>query len=190
MQVVALDCEMVVVRRQPKPGVALARVSLVGEDGQLLYDSLVHVPSDTIIDYQTPKSGIREGDLEDAPSYENVRNKVIALTKGKILVGHALWNDLAVLNLSWNLDNVRDTALYYPLRKHVGIHQEGVYPSLKVLAEKILGKVIQVGEHSSIEDAQTCLALYALYAEEWDRGVKAYEEVTALLPNGSGEWYW
>ena len=45
--------------------VSSVSVSLVGEDGQLLYDSLVHVPSDTIIDYQTPKSGIREGDLED-----------------------------------------------------------------------------------------------------------------------------
>lgn len=171
-----------------------------------------------------------------APSYDDVRTMVIELTKGKVLVGHALWNDLAVcftlvsvnptfdrflcfqvLNLCWNLDNVRDTALYYPLRKQVGIEQEGMYPSLKVLAEKVLRRVVQVGEHSSvgvipfqnihgvipfstrfaadvfcfqIEDAQVCLALYTLHAEEWNRGVKAYEDVNALLPNGSGEWYW
>jgi hypothetical protein len=56
---------------------------------------------------------------------------------------------LQVLNISWNIDKVRDTALYYPLRKQVGITQEGVYPSLKVLAEKVLGKTVQVGEHSS-----------------------------------------
>ena len=104
-----------------------------------------------------------------APLYDDVRTKVIDLTKGKVLVGHALWNDLAVcftlvsvnptfdrflcfqvLNLCWNLDNVRDTALYYPLRKQVGIDQEGMYPSLKVLAEKVLGRLVQVGEHSSV----------------------------------------
>jgi hypothetical protein len=40
-------------------------VSLVDGQGQVLYDSLAHIPSDTIIDYQTRKSGIQEGSLED-----------------------------------------------------------------------------------------------------------------------------
>lgn len=44
--------------------------------------------------------------------------------------------------------------------------------------------------HLQIEDAQACLALYTLHAEEWNRGIKAYEDVNALLPKGSGEWYW
>lgn len=41
-----------------------------------------------------------------------------------------------------------------------------------------------------VEDAQTCYALYTLHATEWNRGIKAYEDVTALLLKGSGEWYW
>jgi DNA polymerase III epsilon subunit-like protein len=41
-------------------------------------------------------SGIRPEDLEGAPSFESVRDKVESLLAGKLLVGHALHHDLEV----------------------------------------------------------------------------------------------
>jgi RNA exonuclease 4 len=41
-------------------------------------------------------SGIRPEDLEGAPSFETVRDKVESLLADKLLVGHALHHDLEV----------------------------------------------------------------------------------------------
>jgi RNA exonuclease 4 len=45
-------------------------------------------------------SGIRPEDLEGAPSFESVRDKVESLLAGKLLVGHALHHDLEVVALT------------------------------------------------------------------------------------------
>jgi DNA polymerase III epsilon subunit-like protein len=48
-------------------------------------------------------SGIKPGDLDGAPPFEEVRAKVKELIKDKIIVGHALFNDLAVSAFTSNL---------------------------------------------------------------------------------------
>lgn len=91
---VALDCEFVGVGLDGSVS-ALARVSIVGFDGSVLYDTFC-APSEKVVDYRSWVSGVREADLLGAPSFQVVQNRVQEILKGKVLVGHAVYNDLEV----------------------------------------------------------------------------------------------
>jgi len=75
----------------------LARVSVVNDSGNVLLDSMV-APTAPVTDYRTRWSGVREADLVGAPPFDAVRESVRQLLHGRVLVGHALENDLAVLH--------------------------------------------------------------------------------------------
>jgi RNA exonuclease 4 len=79
-----------------------------------------------------------------------VRTRVSALLTGKIVVGHALFNDLAALEHRHVYEDVRDTALFYPLRERMGIKNEGKFPGLRALTKDVLGRDIQDSEHSPV----------------------------------------
>lgn len=96
------------------------------------------------------------------------------------MVGHALWNDLSVrLSSSYHYhtyllermrisvvpdaalisqwikhrhpyEDMRDTSLYYPLRKLVNVEREGDQGSLKKLAKKVLDQDVQTGFHCPV----------------------------------------
>ena len=98
-----------------------------------------------------------------------------ALLAGRLLVGHALKNDLKALLLSHPRRLIRDTAAYAPLMRaapHVGgptaAARRGRAAKLKDLAAAHLGLTIQEGEHSAAEDARAALLLYQRYAAEWE----------------------
>ncbi|XP_032163744.1 RNA exonuclease 4 isoform X2 [Mustela erminea] len=117
-------------------------------------------------------SSIRSGKLrrrrQPAPVRERlevIQQEVADLLKGRILVGHALHNDLKVLFLDHPKKTTRDTQKYKPFRSHV----KSGRPSLKLLAEKLLGIRVQEAEHCSIQDAQTAMRLYILVKKEWER---------------------
>ena len=95
-------------------------------------------------------SGIRPGDLVHAPTYETLQPTIHALLKGKILVGHAVYNDLKFVGHRHPYEDVRDTSLYYPMRQRMGIGREGEYPGLKKLYKELFGEDIQVNEHCPV----------------------------------------
>jgi DNA polymerase III epsilon subunit-like protein len=74
---------------------AVARVSIVNYHGHVLLDTFVQ-PKETVADFRTWISGIREEDLVGAPDFESVQKQVSDLVEGRILVGHAIDNDLKV----------------------------------------------------------------------------------------------
>jgi RNA exonuclease 4 len=84
-----------------------------------------------------------------ALSFEEAQKEVAALLKGRILVGHALKNDLECLLLGHPRRDIRDTSRHPEFRKL----NKGNTPSLKKLATEILGITIQGGSHSSVCDA-------------------------------------
>ncbi|CAA2976989.1 RNA exonuclease 4 [Olea europaea subsp. europaea] len=92
--VVAMDCEMVGVSSLGNKS-ALGRVALVNKWGNVIYDEYVR-PLDHVVDFRTKISGIRPRDLRKAKNFNVVQKKVAELIKGRILVGHALHNDLKV----------------------------------------------------------------------------------------------
>ncbi|XP_067598836.1 RNA exonuclease 4 isoform X8 [Pseudorca crassidens] len=96
--------------------------------------------------------------------FEVVQKEVADLLKGRILVGHALHNDLKALFLGHPKKKIRDTQKYKPFRSQV----KSGRPSLKLLAERVLGIRVQQTEHCSIQDAQAAMRLYILVRKEWE----------------------
>lgn len=59
------------------------------------YDKYV-VPTELVTDLRTSVSGITRKHLERGESFTVCRGEIAALLEGKIIVGHALHNDLKV----------------------------------------------------------------------------------------------
>ncbi|OAK93481.1 hypothetical protein IQ06DRAFT_299138 [Phaeosphaeriaceae sp. SRC1lsM3a] len=170
---VAVDCEMVGIGPEPKRDSALARVSLVNFHGHQVYDSYVQIPRKIeVTDYRTAVSGIEPKHLQNdvARPFDEVREDLKTLLTGRILVGHAVKNDLDVLILKHDKRFIRDTSKFSKFRQLA--HIPGRTPGLKVLAEKLLGVEIQVGAHSSVEDARATMALYRLEKDEFEQEVR------------------
>lgn len=160
----ALDCEMVGVGYGGKRN-ALARVSLVNQWGNLVYDKYVR-PQEYVQDFRTAVSGVRSRDLRKAQDLYTVQKEVMELLKGRVLVGHAVHNDLKVLMLTHSKRFIRDTHSYAPYCNN------GRPRSLQHLASLHLGAKIQEGEHNSVEDARAAMALYQRVKDEWERSLR------------------
>ncbi|KAL3821228.1 hypothetical protein ACJIZ3_007133 [Penstemon smallii] len=119
-----------------------------------------------------------------AKNFNVVQKKVAEMIKGKVLVGHALRNDLKALLLTHPKKDIRDSSEYAPFLK------EGRSRSLKNLAAQFLDVEIQNGEHcpvsyfsphlvnmltsSQIEDARAAMMLYQKNMKPWERSVKDF----------------
>ncbi|KAL1406165.1 3'-5' exonuclease [Vanrija albida] len=193
---IAVDCEMVGLGHLGSES-ALARVSLVNYHGHVLLDTFVQ-PRERVTDWRTWVSGVREKDIQDAPPFEEVQKKVADLVEGRILIGHAIENDMKVraaasstdaqaLLLSHPNPFVRDTQKCKQLREAAKTKR----PGLKKLVELELGLKIQAGSHSSVTDARATMALYRLHKPEWEASLRkvmeAYREKTGMEPLAKGK---
>ncbi|CDS06300.1 hypothetical protein LRAMOSA08828 [Lichtheimia ramosa] len=160
---VAIDCEMVGVG---EGGIAsaLARVSLVNYHGAVLLDTYVK-PMERVTDYRTFVSGIEPKHLKDAITFQEAQKLVNDIIKDRILVGHAVHNDLEVLMLPHPKLMIRDTSRYKPFKELA----KGRTPGLRMLVEKVLNIDIQKGSHSSVEDARFTMMLYRKVKDEWEK---------------------
>lgn len=123
----------------------LARVSLVNFHGAVQLDEFVR-PRERVVDYRTEFSGVRAGDMVNAKPFPAVQSLVAALIKDRVLIGHAVHNDLKALLLSHPHTATRDTQYY--------AGKSGVVKSKRIALRKLvqqeLGATIQGGEHSSV----------------------------------------
>ncbi|PIA14595.1 ribonuclease H-like protein [Coemansia reversa NRRL 1564] len=168
----AIDCEMVGGGFKGSRSM-LARVSIANYYGHTILDTYV-VPMEPVTDYRTWISGIRKSDLDNhGRPFLDVQKQVAELIKGRILVGHAIYNDLKVLMLRHPPLMIRDTSRYEGFRD-----KKGSVPALRHLAASVLNISIQQGEHSSVTDAKTTMLLYRKVREEWERLVapKLYKQ--------------
>jgi RNA exonuclease 4 len=165
---VALDCEMVGIGSNGKQS-ALARVSLTDWHGEVVMDTFVQVPS-RVTDFRTFVSGVTAKDISAraAMNVQDCRQQVSDILRDKILVGHALKNDLHALLLTHPKHNIRDTAKYRPFQRA----RNGKWRPRKLrdLVEEHLGKSIQVaGEsHDSTEDARSTMELFKRVRVAWE----------------------
>ncbi|KAH9509754.1 RNA exonuclease 1 [Bulinus truncatus] len=150
-KVYSLDCEMV----YTKAGLELARVTVVGEDCNTVYETLVR-PDTDIIDYNTRFSGITEADMKGVTTnLRGVQAVMLSMFSDKtILMGHSLESDLVAMKLIHS--TVVDTSLVFPHR--LGLPYKRALRNLMV---EILQKIIQddVSGHDSKEDAAACMQL-------------------------------
>ncbi|XP_061231299.1 interferon-stimulated 20 kDa exonuclease-like 2 [Neopsephotus bourkii] len=166
--VVAIDCEMV----GTGPGgrrSALARCSIVGYGGAVLYDRYVR-PAAPVVDFRTRWSGIRRHHMARAVPFVTARKEILRILAGKLVVGHAIYNDFKALKYFHPQALTRDTSKM-PLLNRKGGFPENATVSLKRLAKELLHKDIQVGKsgHSSVEDARTTMELYKVVEVEWEQ---------------------
>ncbi|NXI96580.1 REXO4 exonuclease, partial [Psophia crepitans] len=163
---VAMDCEMVGVGPKGEDSI-VARVSIVNQFGKCIYDKYVK-PTEEVTDYRTAVSGIRPENIKTGEDFKTVQKEVADILNGRILVGHALRNDLKVLFLDHPKKKIRDTQRYKPFRQRV----KSGRPSLKLLCERLLNVQVQTSEHCSIQDAQAAMRLYTLEKKKWEAAVK------------------
>ncbi|XP_035012336.1 apoptosis-enhancing nuclease isoform X1 [Hippoglossus stenolepis] len=166
--VVALDCEMV----GTGPGGCcseLARCSILDYHGNVLYDKYVQ-PCQPVTDYRTPWSGIQRRHLRNATPFVQAREEIMSILEGKVVVGHSIYNDFEAMDILHPCHMVRDTCTTRLLSRLAGFPRTR-YPSLKILAGKLLNKKIQVGVrgHCSVEDALASLDLYKLVEGVWEQ---------------------
>jgi RNA exonuclease 4 len=170
---VALDCEMVGTGINGKISV-LARVSITDWHGNVLLDTFVQVPT-RVTDFRTQWSGVTPGKIQahnNAMAVDVCRKKVAEIIKGKILVGHALKNDLDALILTHPKDDIRDTGKY---RYYQRLFNKKWRPrKLRDLALEHLGLTIQNGDgkdvgHDSVDDARAAMELFKLAREAWEK---------------------
>jgi RNA exonuclease 4 len=159
---VGIDCEMVGVGGDEDRSV-LARVSIVNFHGTQIYDSFVR-PKEFVTDWRTHVSGVSPKNMATARSLEEVQTDVAAILKDRVLVGHAVKNDLEAIMLGHPKRDMRDTSKFSGFRKF----SAGKTPSLKKLAKEVLGVEIQGGEHSSIEDARATMLLFRRHKPAFD----------------------
>lgn len=170
---VAMDCEMVGVGSDGEESI-LARVSIVNQFGKCVYDKFCK-PTERVTDYRTAVSGIRPQDIKNGEEFKVVQKEVSEILKGRILVGHAVHNDLKILFLDHPKKATRDTQKYKPFKQKV----KSGRPSLKLLCEQILNVKVQTGEHCSIQDAQAAMRLYTMEKKNWEAAIKAkYNHIT------------
>jgi len=150
---------------------SVARVTLVDWDGRIVYDEFVRQDQE-VTDYRTFVSGITPLDVEDATlTLEECREEVQSMIADKILVGHALKNDLRALGLTHPWMATRDTAKYEPFMQ-TRFEDNILWPrKLKELAlEKLERKIQRDGEaHSAYEDAAAAMDLYRLVRRKWEK---------------------
>lgn len=181
---VAIDCEFVGVGIGGGHS-ALARVSIVDWDSNVILDTFVQVPQ-PVTDYRTFVSGITPHDIQGDSAM--VPEQCIALVKrilhNKIVIGHGLKSDFMALDLHHPWQLVRDTAKYEPFFKKTkqssstpsSVSSDNYYShlpkarKLKDLAMTKLNREIQKeGEpHCSIEDAIAAMDLYKKARTKWE----------------------
>ncbi|CAE6334687.1 unnamed protein product [Rhizoctonia solani] len=181
---IAIDCEMVGVGENGSES-SLARASIVDFQGRVVLDEFVS-QRERVTDYRTQVSGIRPKDMINAKPFSEVQARIAALlsSSDRVLVGHALHNDLTALLLSHPAARIRDTQVYAGRKPNPGKGKEKAkegegekslwekYRSprigLKRLVKEELGVDIQAGEHSSVTDARAAMAIYRLHKRAWD----------------------
>ena len=169
----ALDCEMVGIGSDGKKS-ALARVSIVDWMLNVVLDTYVQVPI-RVTDFRTHVSGIepkhiRAQNNPNAMEVNECRTKVGEILKDKILVGHALSNDLKALMLLHPKAHIRDTSKFRPFQRY-GNNKWRARKLRDLVKENLAGKYdgFQEEEHDSVHDAKATMELFQLVRNQWEK---------------------
>jgi len=174
----SLDCEMCLTVDQEYE---VTRITVINEQEDVVLETFC-LPKKQIIDYKTEFSGVRKEDLEGLETtIEDVREMLkTILPPDAILIGQSLESDLKALGIYHPY--IIDTSIIYNLSGN-----RAIKTSLKNLAKKFLGRMIQTDHsrgHCSQEDAVAALNLVQL---KMKKGIKFGDVV--LSPEKKERWW-
>jgi RNA exonuclease 1 len=163
-QVIAIDCEMCETQ-DPLTGSknhkALCRVSIVNGENpeEVLLDTLVK-PAWPVTDYRSRINGIKKEHLESVEfTLRHAQAFVMALcSEETVIVGHAVQNDLASLNLEHHV--VADSSFLFQAQDSTSASV-----SLKDLVKSIFSKDMP-DTHDSVNDARKAFECVLHYVEK------------------------
>mmetsp|Transcript_11694 Transcript_11694/g.28389 ORF Transcript_11694/g.28389 Transcript_11694/m.28389 type:complete len:596 (+) Transcript_11694:144-1931(+) len=151
---------------------AVGRVTLVNWENQIVLDTFVKVPPETVYNYRTEHTGITAELLAmtSALRFDTARSKVGNLIKGKILIGHGLEVDLTALGLSHPWSDVRDNATYSPYMKTVqdALSTMMLPRPLDELMAYVFRRSLNPDQPTLVREAVGCLELYKHGRKEWE----------------------
>uniref|UniRef100_A0A1B6E1S5 Exonuclease domain-containing protein n=1 Tax=Clastoptera arizonana TaxID=38151 RepID=A0A1B6E1S5_9HEMI len=161
---VALTCQKVFINPQGNLSEIIAKVTIVNEDGVVIYNKFIK-PLEPVIDYRTSLTSITPKDLDDGDHYFTVRRDLIDLLGWRIIVGHKIADCLKALKINIPLYLLRDTAYFKQFFKP-GSYE---HPKLKSLARQYLNTDIEVHFQNTTENAIVAMNLYKKFRVAWDK---------------------
>ncbi|KAF8480912.1 hypothetical protein DFH94DRAFT_629804, partial [Russula ochroleuca] len=165
------------------------RVSLADYRGNVVLDTLVR-PTHEVTNYRSAETGLVSAHLTNAPLFREVQQRVSALIRDKIIVGHNLWQFLSaikVLCISHPTINTRDVAAFVPFRR--GLGHGGVTPALHFLVHSLMGRSIGLGYEHPLENARAALDLYRSVQHPWENAIDSGSWPCMLPPVGYAEYF-
>lgn len=148
----------------------LARVAIVDYRAQTVFHAYVQ-PTSPVTDYRTSTTGIEAAHLDPnngARTFDDVQRHVLNLFRGKILVGHALWQDFQVLGVPHPAVATRDVALYRPFRNSLRTQNQ---IGLQTLMWHLMRRRVQENQIDVLENARATIDLYRSHAADWENAV-------------------
>uniref|UniRef100_A0A1B6DAF0 Exonuclease domain-containing protein n=1 Tax=Clastoptera arizonana TaxID=38151 RepID=A0A1B6DAF0_9HEMI len=162
LQAYAIFCETVKGKRQDGGSMdMLAKVVVVDSNGATVYQKMI-TPEGPILDYRSSATNLYPSNFTNTVPINNEREKLAALLRGRVLVGHGLSRDLKLIGLKHPYMLRRDTSTYDRFHRGLApIHCS----TLKDIAEHFLDKTNLQGPQ---DPANTAMQLYLQYRRDWD----------------------
>ncbi|KAG8778621.1 hypothetical protein FRC15_010652 [Serendipita sp. 397] len=148
-------------------------------------------PTDTVTDYCTTTHGLDARHLlpPAAVPFSTAKANVAELLRDHILVGHALWTSLALLELTHPAVLTRDVATYSAFRERLGYDSSAgspsswAYPPLKDLVRVIMRRDMEPLFVNTTESARAAMDLFRCHREVWEAVVLNKGWPCVILPS-------
>jgi RNA exonuclease 4 len=154
--VLAIDCEMVLMDSGDSE---IARVSILNYNGHVIFDDYFR-PDGRIKDFLTQFSGVDKWKIRNKKSYPDREDEIKKILNGHKIVGHTLYKDFQCLGIEYDEDIAIDISKFSKFKEN------GMTRALRKLTKDFVGIDIQMGHHSSIEDARAALLLFRKFENE------------------------
>ncbi|KAH8823542.1 ribonuclease H-like domain-containing protein, partial [Flagelloscypha sp. PMI_526] len=178
--IVAISCVSVGTGRGGRKPMVF-RVAITDLWGEVLLNTYVF-PQKPVTHYRTEQTGITPHHLSSSScmSFQAVQDKVIGLIDGKIIVGHCIWLDLSVLDISYPARYTCDVALYQPFRNALNTP---LIPGLSALAWTFLQCQCCTGAKNPLEYCRVTLDIWYYQWQAWEEAVHDFNWPCQLPPS-------
>ncbi|PVF97794.1 hypothetical protein CPB86DRAFT_706380, partial [Serendipita vermifera] len=143
-------------------------------------------PTRPVTDYRTATHGLDEHHLNSAEAWRwgAVKTKVTELLVNKILVGHALWASLELLEVSHPAVLTRDVATYMPFRRVLNYSVESCssYPPLKDMMQHLMRRDMEPLFYNTTESARAAMDLFRSDKDTWESVIYSNGWPCIILP--------